>query len=236
MYVLAAGAEEGRRIDAHSWSTLRSFHGTVGGQCFNNADLGLFVFQYGFDLLDLYSWRAPDDIDWMAEARLATLANYQLCRSHADTYLTYQRFWGLSAGDGPGDSPLNDVYRCYAPARPIDGTAHLTATLASVAHEPALILPNLYEAQRERRLPIRGRYGFSAVNEDRRWVSRDMIGIDTGAAVLALDNTLMDHRIRNVFNELAPVRKGLSCLGFRKNAGSHPTPLEAGPHITRLAS
>src|SRR5262249_14543760 len=77
MYVLAAGADEGRCISADAWSALDPAYGAAAGQRFSNADLGLFVFQYGFDLLDLYAWKAPDSIDWMEEARLATAANYR---------------------------------------------------------------------------------------------------------------------------------------------------------------
>jgi hypothetical protein len=236
MVVLAAGAAKERRINPGAWSALRTCPGTVAGYCFNNADLGLFVFQYGFDLLDLHRWSAPDRIDWMAEAKMATRANHNLCRELADTFATYQRYWGLSAGDGPGDSPGADVYRCYAPARPIDGTAHLTATLASVAHEPALVLQNLYAGRRDRHLSIRGRYGFSAVNVDRGWVSRDMIGIDAGAAALALDNYLMGDRIRQVFNGLPVVREGLSWLGFRPITGKCFKQSKSDPQFGRLAS
>ena len=49
---------------------------------------------------------------------------------------------------------------------------------------------------------------------DQRWVSRDMVGIDLGAAVLALDNYLMHDRVRDVFVSLPCVRRGLERLGF----------------------
>src|SRR5262249_1533137 len=101
MYVLAAGAAQGRAVGASAWTDLQSFHGTVAGLCFNNADLGLFVFQYGLDLLDLRRWQAPGEVDLWAEARLATLANRQACREAAENFATYRRFWGLSPGDGP---------------------------------------------------------------------------------------------------------------------------------------
>jgi hypothetical protein len=214
MYVLAAGATDGRAVGATAWTELQPFHGTVAGLRFNNADLGLFVFQYGLDLLDLRRWQAPGTVDLWTEARVATLANRQACREAAATFATYQRFWGLSPGDGPGDQPEADRYRTYAPSGPIDGTAHLTATLASVAHDPGEILENLHQAQHDRQFTTRGRYGFSNINVDQRWVSRDMVGIDLGAAVLALDNYLMHDRVRDVFVSLPCVRRGLERLGF----------------------
>jgi hypothetical protein len=214
MYVLAAGAGEGRAVSAASWSALRPYYGTVAGLRFNNADLGLFVFQYGLDLLDLRRWRPPGAVDLWAEAGVATRANRRACRGAADRFTTYRRFWGLSAGDGPGDRSAPDRYRVYSPAGLIDGTAHLTASLASVAHAPGAVLENLWEAEQDRQLGARGRYGFSNVNLDRHWVGRDMVGIDAGAAVLALDNYLMADRPRTLFQSLPCVRGGMVRLGF----------------------
>ncbi len=211
MIVLGAGAAPGKDLPEDLWRRLLPFYGSAGGQHFNNADLGLFVFQYGLDLLDLRQWQAPSGPDLYAEARLATLGNQQHCRDAAGRYRTYQTMWGLSAGDGPGNPPATDTYRCYAPGEALDGTAHITATLASVAHAPRAVLDNLREARQADGL---GRYGFSAVNLDRQWVGRDMVGIDAGAAVLALDNYLMDNRVRAVFHRLPCVVDGLQRLGF----------------------
>jgi hypothetical protein len=214
MYVLAAGAGERRALSAASWSALRPYYGTVAGMRFNNADLGLFVFQYGLDLLDLRRWRPPGAVDLWAEAGVATRANRRACRGAADRFTTYRRFWGLSAGDGPGDRSAPDRYRDYSPAGPIDGTAHLTASLASVAHGPGVVLENLRQAEHDRQLGARGRYGLSNVNLDHHWVSRDMVGIDAGAAVLALDNYLMADRTRTLFQAMPCVRRGMARLGF----------------------
>jgi len=84
MYALAAGAA--RPWPAAGRPRLRTGHD----------DLGLFVAQYGLDLLDL----AGSDVRAAADA--ATAANYRLCRELAGTFATYRHFWGLSAGDGPG--------------------------------------------------------------------------------------------------------------------------------------
>jgi hypothetical protein len=225
MYVLAAGADEGRCIDPAAWQTLRPFYGSLLNFCFNNADLGLFVFQYGLDLLDLRGQPAPGDVDLWAEARLAALANRDICRHHAARHRTYRRFWGLSAGDGPGKPGERDTYRCYSPSGPIDGTAHLMASLASVAHLPAGVLENLREAEDDPRLNALGSYGFSNVNLDHDWVGEDMVGIDAGAAVLALDNYLIHDRVRAVFHRLACVRRGLGRLGYAADVPEPAAPI-----------
>lgn len=220
MYVLAAGAADGQALDAAAGAALAPFYGTVAGYRFHSADLGLFVFQYGLDLLDVRAWQAPGAVDLFAEAGVAARANAEACRQAADRFRTYRRYWGLSAGDGPGDPPADDTYRCYTPAGPLDGTAHLTATLASVAHTPGSVLENLHEAHADQALPSRGRYGFASVNVDRGWVARDMVSIDAGAAVLALDNYLTDNRVREVFHRLPCVARGLERLGFRQQTTS----------------
>jgi hypothetical protein len=220
MYVLAAGAAEGQALSAASWSALRLHYGTVAGLRFNNADLGLFVFQYGLDLLDLRRWRLPGAVDLWAEAGVATRANWRACRGAASRFVTYRRFWGLSAGDGPGEYSTRDRYRVYSPAGLIDGTAHLTASLASVAHYPEAVLQNLHEAEHDSQLGAHGRYGLSNVNLDHHWVGRDMVGIDAGAAVLALDNYLMADRVRTVFQGLPCVRRGMERLGFSQETAN----------------
>lgn len=218
MYVLAAGSEGDHALPVSAWSHLRSFHGTMGGLHFNNSDLGLFVFQYGLDLLDLSDWLAPGGVDLATEAAVAAEANYRVCRELSSTFTTYRDYWGLSAGDGPGAPPAELAYHCYAPAGPIDGTAHITATLASVAHQPELVAENLERAERDSRWRLLGRYGFSNLNADRGWVGPDMVGIDAGAAVLALDNYLHGNRVRNVFHTLPCVQRGLERSGFCSRA------------------
>jgi hypothetical protein len=214
MYILAVGADAGQAVAPDCWSKLRTYPGTVAGLRFNNADLGLFVFQYGLDLLDLDRWRAPGETDLWAEAGIAAHANERACRAAADHFATYRSYWGLSAGDGPGEPTADDVYRAYSPAGPVDGTAHLTASLASVVHRPDAVLDNLHRAQADQALHPHGRYGFSGVNIDRGWVGRDMVGIDAGAAVLALDNFLHQGRVRAVFHGLPCVRRALERLRF----------------------
>ena len=222
MYVLAAGAADGQALSEASWQALLPYYGTVAGLRFNNADLGLFVFQYGLDLLDLAAWRPPGEVDLEVEAAVAAEANRRACRQRAHAFCTYRRFWGLSAGDGPGAGGARLAYRCHSPAGPIDGTAHLTATLASAARHPAAVLENVQQALRDRALGACGRYGLSSVNLDRGWVGPDMIGIDAGAAVLALDNLLMAGRVRAVFHRVGCVRAGCERLGFVPRATARP--------------
>jgi hypothetical protein len=207
LYVLAAGARDGRCWPAEHFSRLGRFSGQVAGAHFGSADLGLFVFQYSLALLDLKNDPLPG-ADLVADAVLAAQANARVCREASARFHTYRRFWGLSAGDGPGAPPNRDTYRAYSPADPLDGTAHVTATLASIEHCPALVWENLCGTERDFSR-LAGRYGFGNINLDRSWVGRDMVGIDAGAAALALDNYLLEGRVRRVFHRLPVVLRGL---------------------------
>jgi hypothetical protein len=213
MYVLAAGADEKMAWPASAWRQLDPFLGEAAGLRFGSADLGLFVFQYGLDLLDLRAWRLPDGYDLLGDAVLATKANASVCRAASGRFATYRRWWGLSAGDGPGNSRNLDAYRCYAPSEPLDGTAHVSATIPSVVHQPSLVWENLHQAKAERHFPLEGRYGFSNLNVDRGWVGQDIVGIDAGAIVLALDNCLFGDRVRCHFHAIEPVQIGLQRIG-----------------------
>jgi hypothetical protein len=225
LYVLAAGAEANLAWPTAGWSQLQHCIGITGGLQFISADLGLFVFQYGLDLVDSEAWHEPGGLDLFAQAAIATEANYQCCRAASDRYATYRSYWGLSAGDGPGDGNM-DTYRCYSPHERLDGTAHITATLASIAHRPEIILENARRARRDPLGPL-GRYGFSNINLDRSWVGRDIVGIDAGAAVLALDNFLADNRVRDTFHNLPCVRRGLERLAFQHVGCARPAAANA---------
>jgi hypothetical protein len=230
MYMLGLGADSTHALPIASWAALDPCYGCVGGLRFPSADLGLFVFQYSLELLDLQHYEMPGMIDWYAEACIATQANYQACRSAASRFETYRNLWGLSAGDGPPPQEGKDVYRCYSPRHGMDGTAHVTATLASLSTWPELVLENVHAAERESRHAIHGRYGYSNVNIDRHWISRDVVGIDLGAAVLALDNCMHHGRVRRVFHELDCIRQALEQLQ------AHRRPASQGDSNWRQAS
>ena len=51
-----------------------------------------------------------------------------------------------------------------------------------------------------------------------------MVGIDAGAAVLALDNFLMHNRVRATFSDVPCVRLGIERLGFTALQSALPTP------------
>jgi hypothetical protein len=78
------------------------------------------------------------------------------------------------------------------------------------------VLENVGQAERTKELEPHGRYGLGNINVDRNWIARDMVGIDAGSAVLALDNYLMNNRVCAVFHALPCVHRGLERLKFER--------------------
>jgi hypothetical protein len=213
LYMLGIGARGNNHVPATAWRDLATFEGVQGGLKFVSADLGLFVFQYGNELIDFNQMPAIGRPNLDRESRKAALANFIVSHMADGRYKTYSLFWGLSAGDGPGAPGAADAYRAYSPVD-MDGTAHITASLASIEEVPELVMLNLEAAERATGLPgpIHGRYGYSNVNLDRNWVSHDVVGIDMGAEVMALENMLQGGKVRQVWQKLPVMRRAVRRL------------------------
>jgi hypothetical protein len=72
---------------------------------------------------------------------------------------------------------------------------------------PELVLANMLAAEAEPNLKAHGLYGYSNINVDKNWVSRDVVGIDIGAAVMALENELRGGRLRRTWSRLPLMRR-----------------------------
>lgn len=214
MYLMAVGAGAEKALPPSCWNALQPFYGTVADLKFISADLGLFVFQYSTLLFDAAQVPASNGVNLGSECETAVLANYAACHRLARSFRTYRKLWCMSAGDGPAPKKgQKDVYRSYSPVEDVDGTAHLMASLASVDVWPGLVIQNLRSAQSSKKLrKARGRYGYSNINIDRDWFSRDVVGIDVGAAVMSLENALYGNRVRSTFHRLALVKTALERL------------------------
>lgn len=214
MYVLALGADSEKALPSSSLTSLGLFYDKVYDMPCVSGDLGLFVFQYSRELLDLDLITGPGGIDLSHEWEKPVLANYAASHQYQSQFKTFLRFWGISAGDGPPDEPgQNDTYKAYAPHGIVDGTAHVMATVASIGVWPQLVLANLKAVQSDQTwCKARGRYGYSNINVDRNWYSLDVVGIDVGIAAVALENAMYCGRVRDTFHKLVPVRRALERL------------------------
>ncbi|MBV9673766.1 MAG: hypothetical protein JO076_13215 [Verrucomicrobia bacterium] len=121
---------------------------------------------------------------WVASTN-AMKIHRQFCLDNAGNRQTYAKgFWGLNASDGP------DGYVAYgAPDGPQDGTVSPTGAICSITFTPELGLSAVRALHERPGSLLWGRYGFvNAFNIDRNWYGSDVIGIDLGMALLAIEN------------------------------------------------
>ena len=150
--------------------------------------------------------------DYYACSLNATLINRQFCIDHSAGRKSYSPdIWGLNAADGP------DGYSAYGVPSPEDGTVSPTGALSSLQFTPELSLraaETMYAKYGDR---LWGKYGFAdSFNLDKDWYDPDVIGIDLGMVLLAIEN----HRSGLIWKLMAshPAMK-FAC----KAAGLHPT-------------
>ncbi len=210
LYLLALGSPS-TPIPAECWDAwkrplvrYKGYELLVGGP--------LFMHQMSHGYIDFRGKRDRLGYNYWVSSRNATLAQIEFCREHADQYKTYAHgVWGLTASDGP------DGYREYgAPGRvEHDGTVAPTASITSVIFTPEesiRTIKTIYDLYHPR---LWGRYGFgNAFNVDRNWWDKEVIGIDLGMMLNALEN----HRsglIWSLSAKIPAIQRGLEKAGFR---------------------
>jgi hypothetical protein len=156
----------------------------------------LFTHQYPQLWLDLRGWK-DDGHDYFDQSTQATLIHRDAAVAASGEYSTYgPNCWGWTACDGPeGYFP----YGAYPKHPQHDGTIAPAAAGGSAAFTPELSIAALRWMKGQYGDKIWGRYGFAdAFNTDARWKARfnedgmwrspDVIGIDQGAILLAVEN------------------------------------------------
>jgi hypothetical protein len=182
----------------------------------------IFIHQMPMGFFDLAGQRDVLGFDYWVSSANAMKMHRQYCTDHADTSQTYAAgYWGLNASDGPAG------YVAYgAPEGPADGTISPTGAICSISFtsDAALAIVNaLYQKLAK---ALWGKYGFAnAFNIDRNWFDRDVIGIDLGMALLAIEN----YRTRSVWNLTRThdsIAVALRAAGFRMTIEAEPRPMQ----------
>jgi hypothetical protein len=181
----------------------------------------IFIHQMPHGYMDLRNQRDRLGFDYWVSSTNAMKIHRQFCIDHAAERQTYARgFWGLNASDGP------DGYAAYgAPEGREDGTVSPTGAISSITFTPELAdsaARALYEHD-----ALWGNYGFvNAFNLDRNWYGRDVIGIDLGMALLAIENFQSGLVWKLMAGSIAP---GLQAAGFRHTTEPEPRPVYLPP-------
>jgi hypothetical protein len=173
--------------------------------------------QYTHAFVDFKGRKDSLGYDYFQNSIQCTLANRQFTRDQKDRFKTYDDdVWGLTASDTPAGG-----YDAYG-APPSgwarhDGTVNPSAAAGSIIFTPELSIAALRTIYNRYGHRLWGRYGFgSAFNVDRRWWSREAVGIDTGITLLMIEN-YRSGLIQNAFMSHPAVRKALDVAGFVPN-------------------
>jgi len=193
----------------------------------------LFIHQFSHAWIDFRNIRDPfmreKKTDYFNNSCRAIDVQREYARRDPNEYANYgPDCWGLSAGMGPGGTPVRrgDRTRAFfdytargAPYGPDDGTIAPCAVLASLPFAPASTLSavrhflDLYPEWTDTwRLP--SGFNRTASGRDARgWVSEDSYGLDQGIVVLMIEN-YRSGLVWRLMRGSSIVRAGLKGAGF----------------------
>jgi hypothetical protein len=210
-----------RPLPEETWSTIRRTK-----QTYHDLELleaaPIFIHQMPIGFLNLANQRDVLGYDYWVSATNAMKVHQQFCADHASSRQTYAHgYWGLNASDGPFG------YSAYgAPAGPEDGTISPTGAICSIIFTPDAAIAISRALHAEFGSMLWGKYGFSnAFNIDRGWYDRDVIGIDLGMVLLAIEN-YRTGLVWNLMNSHYAIRPALRAAGFRETTEPEPRPLQ----------
>lgn len=203
-------------IDASSWTQMSRPWGSYAGYTLISSP-GLFTHQYPQLWLDLRN-KHDTSTNYFENSINATLVNRQFCIDNKGRYKTYgENSWGLSPGDGPPPPFAPHNYRLYSapPGYTLsDGTIippSAGASITFIPQEAIALLRNLYFQYKHF---LWGRFGFSnSYSLDHNWVSPDVIGLDQGTLVIAIEN-YRTGLVWNKFMQIPYIQDALSKMGF----------------------
>ncbi len=187
LYLLAIGARK-HALPQASWDSWETSRETLEGRPVFGGAQPLFMAEMAAGYLDLRGLHDRQQRDWWTAWHNAVLADHAYCARNPEGRKTYaEGFWGINADDLP--PPVN-----YGANRPAngqnDGTVAPTAMLAGILYDPALADAALQNLWQKHGPQLWGRYGFSnAFNADKNWYDTDVIGIDLGMMLLAIENS-----------------------------------------------
>ena len=222
MYVLGAGSPTHPVPGSMFYRFERRRGSWGGGPAFIHSSVGsLFTHQFSHAFIDFRGTADAEGVDWHANSTAATLANRRYCTDNPEGFRTLgPDSWGLTACDGPrgycgsyGAPPAGGGTR-----QPFanDGTVPPCGALGSFMFTPEESAAALRYYTGISGLA--GPYGLRDaynLDVDPPWFARNVIGIDKGISLLAIEN----HRTGFVWDLVrrSPwVRAGLERCGVRR--------------------
>ena len=182
----------------------------------------LFVHQYPHAFFDFRSYNNAKDRNFFSNAVRAHRAHIaflsELGKRDPKRFGHYGlNLWGLTSSDSvDGYRDWGGPYAAgrYEPDRGIDGTVVPSAAAGGLAIVPAEALRTLRYQKEHFGERVYGRFGFAnAHNPATGWVSRDVIGIDTGISLLMAEN-LRTGGVWNAFMQHPAAVRAMKLAGF----------------------
>ena len=219
LYLLGLGAKQ-NPLPAESWDAWErkvisyGGHETLAGEA-------IFIHQMAQAFYNFHEQRDRLGWDYWVSSLGATHINRQFCMDNASKRKTYAPdIWGLNANDFP------DGYKAFAAPGEEDGTVSPTGAIASLLFTPKLSLAAGQAIYTRYGDKLWGRYGFgNAFNVDKDWYGPDVIGIDLGMVLLAIE----DYRTGLPWKLLAShpsTRRAWQRAGFHRTEEAEPRPLQ----------
>ncbi|EMI46590.1 glucoamylase family protein [Rhodopirellula sp. SWK7] len=157
----------------------------------------LFVHQYPMAFFDFRAVRSPSGRSYWKNSVTAHHAQIEFLSRLAERFPEElghynEQLWGITSSDSVSGyrdwgGPYEDDR--FEPDRGIDGTVVPSASAGGLAVVPEQAIATLQYQHDQFGDQIYGRYGFAnAFNPATGWVSRDVIGIDTGISLLMAEN------------------------------------------------
>ena len=192
----------------------------------------LFIHQLSHAWIDLRGLRdafmREKHCDYFENSRRATYVQREYATRNPLGFEGYgDTCWGLSAGEGPREAPMQiggrrQFFFGYAargvPYGPDDGTLAAPAALASLVFAPEIVLPMIRRlaspSDGDRRVLASGFNATVASDDKGGWVSSGRIGFDQRLIVLMIENYRSELSWRLMQN-CGYVRAGLGRAGFR---------------------
>jgi hypothetical protein len=227
LYLLGLGAPENPLPDS-AWEAFeRPLHVYAGLDWLRAGPVFIHQMPYGY--FSVPNQRDRLGLDYWTASTHAMKINRRYCQYRARKRKTYaEGFWGLNASDGPdGYKPYGVLADPKDPTSSLeDGTVSPTGAIASIIFTPELAISAAHAFRDKDEGALWGKYGFAnAFNVDRRWHSPDVIGIDLGMALLAIEN----HRtglIWSLMRQLTSVQRALAAAGFYGVTEPEPRPVQ----------
>jgi hypothetical protein len=210
-----------RPLPEQSWDAIRRTKQIYGGLELLKAG-PIFIHQMPAGFFHLGNKRDRLGYDYWVSSANAMKMHRQYCIDHAGSRQTYANgYWGLNASDGPFG------YTAYgAPDGPEDGTVSPTGAISSITFTPDAATAIARSLHEKLGTLMWGNYGFgNAFNIDHNWHDPEVIGIDLGMVVVAIEN-YRTGLVWSLMNSHYAIGPALRAAGFRATVEVEPRPLQ----------